>query len=259
MRLSIAFVLSFALAFIGCAKPLSSENPLDIALEAMTSAAIFDLLEYGQKNEESLSLDTLEKRHHYNRLEQFGSWVYQDPVAACINTRDEVLLRSSTTPVSYSNPCRIAKGNWDDPYTGRDFKTSRSIQIDHVVPLKNAWLLGAHSWTQAQRCHFANFMDDGTHLLAVHSHENMSKSDKSPDRYLPPNEKYHCAYASIWLRIKAVWNLRLAGPELNKLNEILNDCAAGYRRLSTKALQKLRRAAKAPSEACLHPENQPQF
>lgn len=63
------------------------------------------------------------------------------------------------------------------------------MDIDHLVPLSNAWKSGASAWTTAQRQTFAN---DLTHpqLLAVTDNVNESKGDSGPEDWKPPLSEY---------------------------------------------------------------------
>ncbi len=61
------------------------------------------------------------------------------------------MLNRNLTGVKYANsvPCKIGPGVLDDPLTGtriefrRGQDTSSAVQIDHTVPLSNAWQTGA--------------------------------------------------------------------------------------------------------------------
>jgi hypothetical protein len=189
----------------------------DFTVAPLASAA-FDLLQYMRNNVElRTDEELLAAIPKYNRIEMFGGWVNENAPDDCLNTRAEVLMRdaSSVDKVKFSaqNPCQVSKGDWNDPYSGTTFKLAKAVQIDHVVPLKNAYKSGAYQWTKDRRCHYANFLRDETHLMAVSGHENMSKGDAGPERYLPPNEEYVCEYLHNWLRIKASWSLGFSAKE----------------------------------------------
>ena len=42
---------------------------------------------------------------------------------------------------------------------------------------------------------------------------NRSKSDKGPDKWMPPNEVYHCQYVTDWQTIKQRWGLDMSVRE----------------------------------------------
>lgn len=163
----------------------------------------------------------------YNRKNDFGSWVAQKKMDPCLNTRGVVLKKFSQVDVEMkAGSCTVVAGQWDDPYSGIVFTNAKDIQIDHVVPLKNAYMSGAWGWSKKMKCLYANFLGNSHHLLPVSGHENQSKGDRAPDRYLPPNKSYLCEYLKNWLMIKFTWNLNMTSAEAQKVSEevSLNHC-----------------------------------
>ncbi len=161
----------------------------------------------------------------YNRQKHFGGWI--KPVKGqCMNTRALVLTRDSHGPVDSNNNCSVISGDWDDPYTDMSYYKASEIQIDHVVPLKNAYMTGAHNWDNLKRCLYANFLGNKFHLLPVSGHENERKGDRSPREYIPPNKQYTCQYLRNWLEIKYVWKLSLTPLEKNRIDQLIveNNC-----------------------------------
>lgn len=189
----------------------------------------------------------------YDRLKQFGTWVRRP--GQCYNTRALVLIRDSKVSVEFnpSAPCNVLGGAWDDPYTGELIRNANpDIQIDHVVPLKHTYLAGAHTWRNSERCSYANFLANPTHLLPVSARENSSKSDNSPDEYMPPNPAYQCAYLANWLKIKAVWGLLMIPPEVQAIRQEIaeNHCDPRTFRVSADEIQRLREAATQVTPGC---------
>lgn len=185
---------------------------------------VVSLLDYLHAHTQTESVDEIEKHiPKYNRLQHFGRWVDVD--RDCQTTMTEVLIRDAdpSEPLEYrdKDQCALTKGRWNDPYTGAIFRTKTALQIDHVVPLKNAYVSGAHAWSQARRCTYGNYMGNGFHLLAVSAHENMSKGAQGPESYLPPNEAYLCQYVAIWMRIKAIWELEVTKDEIAKIEDVI--------------------------------------
>jgi hypothetical protein len=77
----------------------------------------------------------------YNRIHHFGRWINDPTDDSCFNTRAKVLMRDSDKSVILrdTNHFSIVNGYWHDPYTNQVFESSTDIQIDHLVPLKNAY------------------------------------------------------------------------------------------------------------------------
>lgn len=161
----------------------------------------------------------------YNRTQQFGKWIDDPTDRTCFNTRGKVLERDSSSEVyvSAENECLVAEGRWKDPYTNGTLTLAADVQVDHMVPLKNAFISGAWQWTQKKRCAYTNFMGNSFHLLSVDATENMSKSDQAPDEYLPSNKRYICTYLMNWLKVKAIWSLKLTPPETEAIKNAIAD------------------------------------
>tara|TARA_R100001129_G_scaffold7775_1_gene5684 strand:- start:501 stop:1232 length:732 start_codon:yes stop_codon:yes gene_type:complete len=133
----------------------------------------------------------------------FNHWVDKD--GDCLNERHELLEQLATGSVHYSdNGCRVIRGRWNDPYTGKVFFNSSDVDVDHVVALKRAWDTGASSWSDKKRERFAN---DPINLLVVDDGTNQSKGAKSVLEWLPPNKAYHCNYATRYLRVLITYEL----------------------------------------------------
>lgn len=60
------------------------------------------------------------------------------------NTRARVLIRDSTVPAQVAYPtCKVIAGRWVDSYTGTAYEDVAEVSIDHLVPLKEAWVSDA--------------------------------------------------------------------------------------------------------------------
>lgn len=163
----------------------------------------------------------------YNRTETFGTWLTLAGKAC--NTRVEILKRDSkiaTTPEAGDDrPCtpRLV-GQWLDPYTGQTFTDAHDMDIDHVVPLKHAFISGAWKWAPYKKRDYANDMSNAEHLIAVDSSANRSKGDAPPQLWMPPNLKFHCTYLTRWLSIKFRWGLTIDQNEKTFLTTQLKNC-----------------------------------
>lgn len=163
----------------------------------------------------------------YDRTKQFGHWVRFKNSKVCYNTRALVLLRDSVVQAKSTDekPCTIEQGEWFDPYSNQKFTSDDQVQIDHMVPLKEAYLAGAHEWTQAKRCVYANFMGFKPHLIAASNFENQSKSDQTPENYLPPSRDYVCTYLKNWLSVKLIWKMSMTKSEASAIRQQVKDFA----------------------------------
>ena len=157
----------------------------------------------------------------------FEHWIDADGNGC--NTRYEVLIRDSDTRPTVSSSCSLSGGKWYSAYDGFISADSGTFDIDHLVPLKEAWDSGARSWTGERRKLFANDLTDRRTLKAVSASSNREKSDRDPSNWLPPNEAYVCPYVIDWTDVKAKWGLTMDQSEAGRIRGLLSDtCKAGW-------------------------------
>lgn len=118
--------------------------------------------------------------------------------------------------------CTNLTGRWVDAYSGNIYSSASDMDIDHVVPLGNAWASGARFWSIAKKTAYAN---DPLVLLAVNDRLNQSKGDRSVDQWMPPNAAAACNYAERWVAIKSKYNLSVTTAERTKLTNVLRSCS----------------------------------
>jgi hypothetical protein len=152
----------------------------------------------------------------------FRHWIDADGDGC--DTRAEVLIAESSTSTGRTGTCTITSGSWLSRYDGVRFTTASSLDIDHMVPLKEAWISGASSWSSSRRQDFANDLGDGRSLIAVSASTNRSKSDQDPDSWLPPSTSYRCTYVSDWIAVKYRWGLSVDSAEKSALQDVLAGC-----------------------------------
>ena len=152
----------------------------------------------------------------------FADW-YDADRDGC-NTRKEVLIAESLDPVQIGSGCSISGGRWFSIYDNVETTDSSKFDIDHMVPLSEAWDSGAWNWNADQRKHFANDLDQPFFLIAVTASSNRSKSDRDPVQWMPPNAGYHCTYVRIWIEIKRAWDLSVDQAEHDYLANKLASC-----------------------------------
>lgn len=142
------------------------------------------------------------------------------------DTRDDILRRDMTS-ISTANRCVVLGGTLADPYTGqvirfhRGQETSSQVQIDHVVPLGNAWVSGAENWPLERREQIAN---DPLNLLAVDGKTNMSKGDKNAAQWLPPNQSFRCVYVKTQVEVKNKYRLTVTSAEKKVMESFYGKC-----------------------------------
>ncbi|MDT3397108.1 HNH endonuclease family protein [Streptomyces sp. B1866] len=149
----------------------------------------------------------------------FPHWITQ---SGTCNTREVVLKRDGTN-VQTDSSCAATSGSWFSEYDGATWHAASDVDIDHVVPLAEAWRSGADSWTTSRRQDFANDLTRAQ-LIAVTDNVNQAKGDKDPSEWLPPRSSYHCTYARMWVWVKHDYGLSIDSPEKTALSNILNGC-----------------------------------
>ncbi|MDT0310495.1 HNH endonuclease family protein [Streptomyces sp. DSM 44917] len=160
-----------------------------------------------------------ENRTGYDR-DLFPHWTTQ--YGNC-NTREVILQRDGTNVVTDSN-CAAVSGRWYSVYDGATWYAASDVDIDHLVPLAEAWDSGAGSWSTSRRQQFAN---DRTRpqLIAVTDNVNQAKGDQDPATWMPPRSSYHCVYARAWVQVKYYYGLSVDSAERSALSSILNGCS----------------------------------
>lgn len=157
-----------------------------------------------------------ETRAGYER-EKFRDWYDAD--GDCQDTRDEVLAAESKVKVT---ACDIQAGSWRSYYDGVTTKRSTSFDIDHMVPLAEAWDSGAKRWSADTRARFANDLADARALVAVTASSNRSKGDQDPAEWLPALAK--CRYIREYTAVKIRWRLKVDRAEKSALTRRAASC-----------------------------------
>jgi len=173
----------------------------------------------------TLRIKPLDTSVKYDR-DAFGT-AWKDVDHNGCDTRNDVLHRDlHSVTVRSSDTCIVLTGELNDPYTNRIIrfnrgKNSATVQIDHVVPLGDAWRTGAYAWTEPEREQIAN---DPENLLAVDGPTNVKKSDSDASEWLPPAAGYHCVYVARQIGIKARYHLWVTQAEADAMRSVLATC-----------------------------------
>ena len=159
----------------------------------------------------------------YDRGE-WGNW--EDSDGDCQDTRAEVLIAQSLVPVTFKDvkKCIVDTGLWVDLFTGKSFQQASELDIDHMVPLKDAHHSGAWRWNSQEKQAYFNYLQDSSHLIAVSASSNRAKGAKTPDKWMPDNLDYQCQYGKAWIAIKNHWNLTATNNERGALKLALDTC-----------------------------------
>jgi hypothetical protein len=158
----------------------------------------------------------------YDRDRYFGVWI--DTNRDCQNTRQEVLVQESRSAVTYtSRGCTASTGRWVTSWDNRVHTSASTVQIDHLVPVHEAWGSGARFWSQARRVAFYNDLGDTRTLSAQTSALNSSKQASGPEAWMPPANR--CAYIGQWIAVKIRWGLRVDSAEKAALVRYADSCS----------------------------------
>ena len=151
-------------------------------------------------------------------------WVDED--GDCQNARQEVLVAESLVEVSFKGgkTCEVETGRWYGAFKGSYVDEPGKLDIDHLVPLKNAHDSGGWRWSADRKREYANFLGDPDHLIAVTAGANRSKGAKGPEAWRPPDEGYWCRYAVDWTEVKFRWTLTMTEAEAKAVLDMLDTC-----------------------------------
>jgi hypothetical protein len=163
----------------------------------------------------------------YTRDEFGPAWADTDHNGC--DTRNDILARDLTgeTFKPGTNNCVVATGTLADKYTGttinfvRGQDTSSDIQIDHIVPLSDAWQKGAQQLSADQRKELAN---DPLNLMAADGPTNSAKGDKDAATWLPPNKSFRCEYVERQTAVKMKYSLWVTQAEHDAIAGLLEAC-----------------------------------
>ncbi|MBT2529932.1 HNH endonuclease [Streptomyces sp. ISL-99] len=164
-----------------------------------------------------------ESRDGYQR-NSFKHWNAGKLDDGC-NARAEVLIAEAIEAPTVGERCSLTGGVWHSYYDGQHVTAASALDVDHMVPLAEAWDSGAWQWTAVRREAYANDLDAERSLVAVTARSNRAKADKDPAQWLPPAAEVHCQYAADWVATKLRWGLTLDAPEHDALQLLVEGCA----------------------------------
>ncbi|KAF8632731.1 hypothetical protein AX17_004768 [Amanita inopinata Kibby_2008] len=188
----------------------------------------------------------------------FPHWI---TISGTCDTRETVLIRDGTDVVTDSS-CAAVSGHWVSPYDDVPTDLASDLDIDHLVPLKEAWVSGADLWTTSQRQAFANDLtrpqlvavtDKSVFNLASMAYPNLTPTASTnpkateaslvstplqahqlknltvmlppdPALWMPPLQNYHCIYVRAWVQVKYYYGLSVDPAEYDALSNYLAPC-----------------------------------
>ncbi|WP_404870912.1 HNH endonuclease family protein (plasmid) [Kitasatospora griseola] len=162
-----------------------------------------------------------EDRTGYERT-KFRHWIDADKNGC--NTRAEVLIAEAVTAPAIGAGCVLTGGTWLSKYDDLVLNDAKLLDVDHVVPLAEAWDSGASAWSAAERQAYANDLDEPRALIAVSAKSNRSKADKDVTEWLPPAADYRCTYITDWTVVKTRWGLSIDQAEADTLHRLATAC-----------------------------------
>ena len=184
------------------------------------SFALFISLIQAPASASTLQLVIAEDKNSGYKRSAFKHWIDVDKNGC--NTRAEVLIEEAIVKPKIGPKCKLTGGKWLSAFDGKTITNASHLDVDHMVPLAEAWRSGAWKWTAAQRQAFANDLENSEALIAVSASTNRSKGDKDPSLWMPAKEQ--CVYTQNWISIKVKYSLTADPQEVEKLNSLVSTC-----------------------------------
>ena len=163
-----------------------------------------------------------ERRTGYDR-DLFDHWVDADGDRC--DARREVLIAEAIEVPRVGSSCALSGGRWFSVYDGAtETGTGSGFDVDHLVPLAEAWDSGADGWDSDTRRRYANDLGYVHSLVAVSSSSNRQKGAADPAEWLPPDVSVRCWYAEAWIAVKTRWELSVDAGEVQALRAVVSQC-----------------------------------
>ncbi|MCW6005407.1 HNH endonuclease family protein [Micromonospora sp. CPCC 205371] len=206
LRITVAAVVTAAASLVLVVSPVQAAPP-NIPSYA-TAVSRLNALTVAAESHQST----------YDR-DLFPHWI---TVTGSCNTREQVLKRDGSG-VTVDSACYPTSGSWRSPYDGATWTNPADVDIDHMVPLSEAWASGAWAWTTSRRQTYANDLG-GPELWAVTDNVNQSKGDQDPATWQPSVASFRCTYARAWIQVKWYYSLSVDSAEKSALTGMLGTC-----------------------------------
>jgi hypothetical protein len=168
----------------------------------------------------TLQLVIAEDKNSGYKRSAFKHWIDADRNGC--NTRAEVLIAEAIVKPKIGPKCKLTGGKWISAYDGKTITNASKLDVDHLVPLAEAWRSGAWNWSAKKRQDFANDLVESRSLIAVTLSTNRSKGDKDPALWMPSQTQ--CSYVSSWIAVKWRFDLTVDRAEASTLKTLITDC-----------------------------------
>ncbi|MFE5852580.1 HNH endonuclease family protein [Streptomyces sp. NPDC056500] len=147
----------------------------------------------------------------------FRHWNKGRDTADGCAAREEVLIAEAVEAPEVGAGCKLTGGRWVSYYDEQSTSKLASVEVDHVVPLAEAWGSGASAWTAQRREAFANDQGAPGTLAAVTVRSKREKADQDLTGWLPAAPSQQCRYIGDWVATKLRWGLTTDKAELEVL------------------------------------------
>ncbi|NGO79878.1 HNH endonuclease [Streptomyces sp. YC504] len=160
----------------------------------------------------------------YDRPTSFHHWIDSDHNRC--RTREEALLAEAIEVPKKDSQCQLTGGRWYSYYDDTYVTDPGKLDIDHMVPLSQAWESGASTWSRERREAYANDLDAPRSLVAVTARSNRAKGDRDPADWMPPVQSaaVRCVYLVDWVATKSRWGLTVDDAEGKALKDYAAQC-----------------------------------
>jgi len=168
-----------------------------------------------------LSIDDRPSPQGSYRREEWPHWADVDGNGC--DARQDALAAWSVVPatVNRSGTCKVVVGSWVSPYDQMASNNPSDFDVDHLVPLENAFRSGGWAWSTERRRAFANNPGE---LVVASASSNRSKGSDPPNEWRPAFRDSWCAYADGWVKVKSAWGLTVTTSERDALGQMLDTC-----------------------------------
>jgi len=114
----------------------------------------------------------------YNRDDYGSGWWYN--VKTHCDIRKEILIERSIEPTTIQKPCKIISGKWKSFYSEEIINDSSTIDLDHLVAVKEIDDLCGSALSSDQKRMFYN---DKENLVIATQKENRSKGARTTSAF----------------------------------------------------------------------------